>query len=217
MNESLSETYTYLYHTIVEELLSQIVQNNHNYYVQRKIENLDFPIALERKFKEYRHRAQQNMSSQRLDRHKLASCICGAIIETRPLCGKGTAKNANELLALRTGLSTVKAYMVYETLHKLQISYEEKDGFRKYLAENFMMKFPSNICDTRPYEENFANALYQTHSKCAVTGKECFHYDLWAYAKLFYHLELYNQPAFTATCQKYLKNSLRQANKHVKT
>ena len=33
MNESLSETYTYLYHTIVEELLSQIVQNNHNYYV----------------------------------------------------------------------------------------------------------------------------------------------------------------------------------------
>lgn len=205
MNESLSETYTYLYHTIIEELLSQIVQNNHNYYVQRKIENLDFPIALEHKFKEYRQRARQNMSSQRLDRHKLASCICGAIIETRPLCGKGTAKIANELLALRTGLSTVKAYMIYEALHKLQISDEEKDRFRKYLSENFMIKFPSNICDTRPYEENFANALYQTHSKCAVTGKECFHYDIWAYAKLFYHLELYNQSAFATVCQNYLK------------
>lgn len=205
MNESLSETYTYLYHTIIEELLAQIVQNNQNYYVRRKIENIDFPIALEHKFKAYRQRARQNMASQRLDRHKLASCICGALIETRPLCGKGTAKTANELLALRTGLSTVKAYMIYEAIYKLQISCEEKDRFRKYLAENFMIKFPSNICDTRPYEENFANALYQTHSKCTETGKECFHYDIWAYAKLFYHLELYNQPVFKAACQEYLK------------
>ena len=35
------------------------------------------------------------MSSQRPDRHKLASCICRATIETKPLLGKGIAKNAN--------------------------------------------------------------------------------------------------------------------------
>lgn len=141
MNESLSETYTYLYHTIIEELLSQIVRSNPNYYVRRKIDNMDFPIALEHKFYEYRKRAQKNMSSQRLDRHKLASCICGAIIEIKPLFGKGTAKNANELLALRTGLSTVKAYMIYGAIHKLQMPYEEKDKFRKYLTEKFMINF----------------------------------------------------------------------------
>lgn len=167
---------------------------------------MDFPIALEHKFYEYRQRAQENMASQRLDRHKLASCICGAIIEIKPLFGKRTAKNANELLALRTGLSTVKAYMIYGAIYDLQMSYEEKDKFRKYLTENFVLKFPSNICDARPYEENFANALYQSHSICPATGKKCFHYDIWAYAKLFYHLELYNQPAFAIASQDYLKN-----------
>ncbi len=34
MNESLSETYTYLLKTILKELLSQIVCSNHNYYVR---------------------------------------------------------------------------------------------------------------------------------------------------------------------------------------
>ena len=66
-----------------------------NDYVRRKMENIDFPIALEHKFYESRQRAQQNMSSQRLDRHKLASCICRATIETKPLLGKRIAKNAN--------------------------------------------------------------------------------------------------------------------------
>ncbi len=42
-------------------------------------------------------------------------------------------------------------------------------------------------------------------SQIVQNNKECFHYDIWAYAKLFYHLELYNQPAFTTACHEYLK------------
>ena len=65
----------------------------------------------------------------------------------------------------------------------------------KQLKENFKMKFPSideNICDTRNYKDNLYNSLFWSHHKCEITQKECFHYDIWAYAKVFYHLELYN-------------------------
>lgn len=38
------------------------------------------------------------------------------------------------------------------------------------------------------------NALFWSHHMCEMLKKECFHFDIWAYAKLFYHLELYNRP-----------------------
>lgn len=49
--ESLSGTYTYLYKYIIQDLLSQICNQNSKYCVRRKIGNDDFPIALEKNMK----------------------------------------------------------------------------------------------------------------------------------------------------------------------
>ena len=67
------------------------------------------------------------MSKDRLDRHKLASCICGAIIDAKPLMGFNGAKipkNANEALALYVGLSVIKFYMMYSAVLPLNFTPE---------------------------------------------------------------------------------------------
>ena len=72
-------------------------------------------------------------------------------------------------------------------------------GCLEYLKENFEMSFPSlnqNVCDTQTYQKNLQNALYWTHSVCGPIRRECFRYDIWAYSKIFYHLELYNKEHF---------------------
>jgi len=40
---------------------------------------------IEENFDKYRGQAEKHILSGRLDRHKLASCMCGAIIESKPL------------------------------------------------------------------------------------------------------------------------------------
>lgn len=150
------------------------------------------------------------MSGSRLDRHKLASCICGAIIEVRPLSGLNNSKiskEANEILALYVGLSVIKAFMIHDALEK--IPREIKENVRLYLSTNYELGFPSlndNICDTQEYKKNFSNALFWSHFKCSISNKECYHYDIWAYSKIFYHLEVYNKRNFDEFLQNYLKS-----------
>ena len=206
-----SRTYKLLYYDIIEELLFQICSNNINYCVQCKIGGDEPPIAIWKNYEAYRAKALENMAGSRLDRHKLASCICGAIIKTRPLTGfKGAKilKNANEIFALYVGLTVLKYYMTNDlTKHLQNTDPELQIKVNNYLRENFSMKLPSmaeNICDTQAYEKNLSYALYRTHEKCPVTGKECFHYDIWAYAKIFYHLEMYNREPLQKLYQEYM-------------
>lgn len=206
-----SHTYKLLYYDIIEELLFQVCSNNINYCVQYKIGGDEAPIAIWKKFEAYKAKALENMAGSRLDRHKLASCICGAIIETRPLTGLNGArilKNANEIFALYVGLTVLKYYMTNDlTMHLKNTDPELQSKANHYLRETFSMKLPSmaeNICDTQAYEKNLSYALYRTHENCPVSGKECFHYDIWAYAKIFYHLEMYNREALLKLYQEYL-------------
>lgn len=69
-----SDTYKLLFNHIIGELLEQICSQSQNYCVQ----NDKIPFLIGEKFEEYKSRALKNMSGKRLDRHKLASCICGA-------------------------------------------------------------------------------------------------------------------------------------------
>lgn len=206
-----SDTYKFLYCNIIEELLFQICNNNINYCIQHCIGEDEFHIAIWKKFEEYKEKALLNMGSERLDRHKLASCICGAIIEVKPLVGFNGAKirkNANEVFALYVGLNVIKYYMMYDFIESLNVSSEEKVNIHKYLQNNFDMTFPSsdeNICDVQEYKENLINALYWTHNMCDISQKECFHYDIWAYSKLFYHLEKHNEPIMENIYNKYLR------------
>lgn len=149
------------------------------------------------------------MEGTRLDRHKLASCICGAIIEVKPLVSINinSRRNANEILALEVGVNVIKFYMMCELLHEIDDEVYKFKALR-YLKEKFKMQFPSidkNICDNKSYKENLCNSLLWSHHKCNISNKECFHYDIWAYARIFYHLELYNKSFLNEAYQKFIK------------
>ena len=68
------------------------------------------------------------------------------------------------------------------------------------------MQFPDNICDAQKYDKNLANALYWSRQSRGDLGNKLSRFDTWAYAKIFYHLELYNRPymeqAITAFLEK---------------
>lgn len=208
-----SETFIFLYRYIIQELFSQVCNCYKDYSVKPKIGNEDIHIAIWKKFEEYKEKASLNMIGTRLDRHKLASCICGTIIEIRPLVGfKGAEINkyANELLALQVGLNVVKVFMIRDMVRDMNISKEVINIVVEYMKDNFNMKFPlldDNICDKHDYQTNLRNALYKTHELCDYKGNECFRYDIFAYSKVFYHLELYNREDFKRTYQEYLKDS----------
>lgn len=207
-----SETYRRLHCDIIEELAEQICTQCENYYMRYITGSEKTAIVMEKKFDEYKKRTSLNLSSNRLDRHKLASCICGTIIEVRPLEGrKGTEtkKAANEMLALYSALSVVKIYMIDDLAKKLGIPQEENGGAVSYMYENFEMLLPpleENIRDVQNYERNLLNALYWSHSECKRFKTECFQYDVWAYAKIFYHLERYNKKYFDDTYNEYIKS-----------
>lgn len=190
-----SDTFKLLWKVIIEELLVQVCANNINYCVRCDGSD-EIHYAIGKKFEEYRNKALQCMVGNRLDRHKLASCICGAIIEVQPLAGYGGAeiiKNANEIFAMYVGLNVVKLYMIYELLMREEVTQKE---YLDYLKENFDMDSPSieeNVCDTKNYRENMANALYRSHHNCDAAKKVCHHFDIWAYSKIFYHLEIFNK------------------------
>lgn len=205
-NHNLSDTYMYLYDYIIGDLLSQICADN-----RFCVKNAEIPFIIGEKFDEYRLRASKKMSKDRLDRHKLASCICGAIIETRPLIGYNRAaipKNANEVFALYTGLAVIKYYMMYSSICSTNMPSEIQEQVLKHFRENFSLRFPDfskNICDEQSYENNLINCLYWSHHQCNAANKECFCFDIWAYAKIYYHLELYNLPYFAKAFQEYMR------------
>lgn len=191
-----SKTYELLFDCIIGGMLSEIFEEKKDYCLRDR----QTPFILGENFEKYRKNAEVNMSNPRLDRHKLASCICGAIIETKPLSclnGKKISGRANEILALHVGLSVIKYYMIYDFLHNLDLSAKQTEQAKAYLMKNFDLSLPSlddNICDTQEYEKNLLNALHWTIYNCELLKKDCYRYDIWAYAKIFYHLELYNTP-----------------------
>lgn len=195
-----SKTFKQLYFSIIDDFLAQICNSDLNYCVR----DYYIPYEISRIFEEYKNQAVSKMPGKRLDRHKLASCICGAIIKAKPLVGFQGAvilKKANEILGLHVGMAVLKYYMLYD----LQC---ETDAY-EYLRENFELQFPSlneNICDTQEYKINLSNALYWSHKLCEITQNECFCYDIWAYAKIFYHLELYNRDLLKNAYTEYIQN-----------
>ncbi len=204
-----SDTYKKLYAKILGPLFKQLCEANPIYAFKVRINNLPMPLAIWTEYNSYYEKAVYNMKGSRLDRHKLASCICGAIIKVRPLTGVNGApisKNANELLALYAGLGVIKFYMFDDFLETLNTSETCKAAVREFLAANFEICYPNNTLDTQIYQKNLANALFWTHSICKKVNQECFQYDLWAYAKIFYHLELYNKPIMQQAGTDFLKS-----------
>ena len=159
-----SDTYKLLYNHNIVATLYEICNNNKNYCVKHKINNKILPIAIWEKYEEFQENTSNNMAGSRLDRHKLASCLCGAIIEVRPLVGINgakIAKNANEILALTVALSVIKSFMIYDKMNELQNESKRIDFFN-YMKEKFDLNFPSvecNICDSQEYKKNMFKLL----------------------------------------------------------
>lgn len=210
MNETQpSDTFVKLYNYIIVDLLVQICNSNPNYCVKEKINNENLPNALWKIYKKYETETSENMLGSRLDRHKLASCICGAITELQPIVGLNHVKNSqsvNELLALHTALNVIKCFMMEEIFENSNDPIEIKNEINVYLKKNFELRLPhleDNICDSQEYQKNIINALFWCHRTCHTFSRKCFRYDIWAYSKIFYHLELYNKPLFYKCIQNY--------------
>ena len=109
---------------------------------------------------------------------------------------------------MQVGLDVVKVFMISDIIHDMGIAKEDINITVEYMKDNFNMRFPilkDNICDKHDYRTNLRNALFKTHYWCDCKGSECFCYDVFAYSKVFYHLELYNRKDFIRTYQEYLK------------
>lgn len=159
MMEKSSEEYKKLCEEIIDSLLGQICTSNLNYCVKGTAGGDSAKRLIYQKFEEYESKALEKMQGDILDRHKVSSCMCGAIVEAQPLAGYRNAiilKNANEIFALYVGLNILKAYMIFELLENLE-NEAERVRAKIYLKEHFEMKLPENICDTQKYRDNLAH------------------------------------------------------------
>lgn len=203
-----SDTYKKLFDNIIGRFLSQILKEHKNYCLRSR----EVPYEIGKEYDAYKAQTNTHMSNPKLDRHKLASCICGAIIKARPI-SLSTGQipiRVNEILALYTSLAVLKDYMMYDKIADIN-DFGAQSELTNYLKDNFHIILPSleeNICDTQEYQENLFNALYWSHHHCEEIDFECYHYDIWAYAKIFYHVERYNMPRLQETHEQYMNSRL---------
>lgn len=210
-----SKVFELLNSEIIEDLIYQILQESKETALDFG-RNTNHPcILIGKRFDELRNQSVQFVTSSRLDRHKLAACICSAIIEVKPLISAKDNKmpdNSNELLAFYTALNVIKMYMIYDKLNG-----NKDQGLLLYLKENFDMETPTieeNICDVNEYILNIANAIGRTQIHCKRAKSNCNKFDIWAYANIFFHLEIYNQKKLDICCFKYKIISKVHAAEH---
>ena len=128
----------------------------------------------------------------KLDGHKLASCICGAICDVKPLQQDTTATGRklrfpNEALALFSALKYLRPFIITHFLDK----YPMYKNMRNRILTDFNVSFPEElICDKRSYVDNLLAALHRSKA-----------YDVFAYAKIFYHIDLYNINKLKLCCE----------------
>lgn len=126
-----------------------------------------------------------------LDRHRIASCICGAFLKTdifnksdlvEQIKQTKTGVEAafyyvNELVALHAGCKYLSYFM----------GCDKKDDPDLFL--NIMRKFP-NIPQTTLVKRGFLSCVLFNLSQIKDEGQiGIAHYDMYSYAMLFFHLE----------------------------
>ena len=120
----------------------------------------------------------------KLDRHKLASCLCGAVIKTQPFGNAiGDAelvacRYPNELLAFWCGLNLLKVFLIEDySLDVIQ---------RNYIVSQYP-KLPDTTKDKRGY---LACAVYSLAD--LRTKEPNYGYDFLGNSDRFFHIERYN-------------------------
>lgn len=144
-----------------------------------------------------------------LDRHKLAACLCAAIIEVKPLIkanGKSTGidyKYCNETFAVLVCMEVLKKAMVYEMAEEIKDT-QAALKFKEKLYRDYRMQYPDyRYGDKTDYLKNMCYDMGNTHELCEHKDGECYHFDIFAYAKIFYHLEKHNRDIICDMFQEY--------------
>lgn len=210
--EQSKDSYRVIYKKIIDPIFDKICNAKPNEYcVKAMVGTKDVPHAIGDSLQYYLDKTQKSMvENDEPDRHKLASCLCGAIVKVRPLNSINKREDKiNEIAAMYAGLYVIEYYMRYVFVENLPVSEEEKLKILAHFKSDFYIHFPESICDEKTYDINFVNALYRSHPRCEVYygDKECFQFDIWAYSKIFYHLELYNQKFLEESYSRYQKIS----------
>ncbi len=208
-NEENYKSYENILKRIIAPTITAILKTHSNIGLNYNGIVSEHPYNIMRKiFQKYKDETKSFITSKRLDRHKIAACICATILECKPLAGKKDElpprHDINEVLAAYVGLYLLKAFMI-EDRFKNSI-----DPCKIHIIKKFGMKFPpleQNICDQSCYRDNFVRSLNRIPKYCEYKNSYCIQFDVWAYSKIFYHLEKYNIPLFNAFCKEYYEST----------
>ncbi len=113
------------------------------------------------------------------DRHIIASSICGAVRDIKPINHEGNIDSSvNSLLAFNIGIETLRQHMLKDWLTSKDVT-AERDGLKK----DFMIKMP-DIYDyvAIPFFDQVIGDLHHQEK-----------YDVSGYARLFCKIEMYNK------------------------
>ena len=123
---------------------------------------------------------------KKLDRHKLGSCLCGAIIQVQPFNTTGNSSSSyvasrypNELLAFWCGLKLLKVFLVDDySLDLVQ---------RGYVMRHYP-ELPVTTKDHRGYLACAVHSLADVRMRSSDTTA----YDFLGNSDRFFHIESYN-------------------------
>lgn len=213
MENQSKDSHTFLWNDVIRKILYYISESGLNYYINdpQHVRHL-----ISNKIDEYVEMTKKSMckngediSQIHIDRHKFASCVCGAIIEVRPIgkVGKQWVRNTNELVALQVGIIILQRNIIFDFINTSDVSDEDKVPMTQFFKENFKMQFPSikeNICEKQDYAAGLCADLSRTYHDCKYKKDRCFHFDVFAYSKIFYHLEMKNREQLNDLYQDYI-------------
>ena len=203
--------YKTIYDHIIGELLEEVKIKG--YDIKGEVEELRIPIC--RKIWDYEKKTKDKMKhgskeeDKVLDRHKLVACLCAAIIEARPI--KANIRYVNEMLATTVSLGYLRYKMIILMIDEKRCPSEKEDKMREYLRDNYILGYPDNLSDEEDYRLNMYHDLTETYEQCRYKEKSepelenvCYHFDIFAYAKIFYHLERENRKGLEEMYDAYI-------------
>jgi len=120
---------------------------------------------------------ENNMKNPRLDRHKIAACLCIAVCVARPFDAPNEIKDdlsprANEVLAVITALNILEKFICDD------IKKEKK----LYSANSPLIQFPELIKDEKANINGLISCLYFSHKLGSLPHP-------WWLSQIFYYID----------------------------
>ncbi|MCL2204553.1 MAG: hypothetical protein FWB88_11520 [Defluviitaleaceae bacterium] len=135
-------------------------------------------------YNQYENTFNNCMNSPRLDRHKMAACMCLAVCKARPfgtLNDTRTSLNqlANEYLALQVSIDILESF-IRDDMVKTNPGYSATPK----------ISFPAPIQDEKSYESILVSCLHYSHMADNLPHP-------WWLSQVFYFLEVYTREKMT--------------------